>query len=204
MNKGKLFIENMLIYGVGGAISKILPIIMVPIITRLLPDTTYYGLSDLCSTMLSFGSAIAVMGMYDAIFRMFFEKEKDIENQKKVCSTGILITIFFSIIVFILMILLRTQIAQFVFKNQEYTYLVVFSAIGAAITSTNTIVSAPIRMQNRRKVYLIVNTLSPCLAYMVAIPLILKGFFIVAIPIATIVADACIIIINTLINRSWF
>ena len=41
MNKLKLFIENFLVYGLGGVISKIVPLIMVPIVTRLMPSSDY-------------------------------------------------------------------------------------------------------------------------------------------------------------------
>ena len=73
MNKFKLFIENFLVYGLGGIMSKIIPLIMVPIVTRLMPTTDYFGLSDLSNTVVQFASSIAVMGMYDAMYRMFFE-----------------------------------------------------------------------------------------------------------------------------------
>lgn len=76
MNKFKLFMENMIVYGIGGVISKIVPLIMVPIVTRLMPNSTYYGISDLSNTIISLASAIAVMGMYDAMYRMFFEREE--------------------------------------------------------------------------------------------------------------------------------
>ena len=66
MSKLKLFIENFLVYGLGGIISKLVPLIMVPIITRLMPDSSYYGISDLSNTIVQFGSALAVMGVYDA------------------------------------------------------------------------------------------------------------------------------------------
>ena len=81
MNKFKLFIENFLVYGLGGIISKLIPLIMVPIVTRLMPNTEYYGISDLSNTVVQFGSAIAVIGMYDAMYRMFFEKEDEEENK---------------------------------------------------------------------------------------------------------------------------
>ena len=75
MNKFKLFIENFFVYGMGGIISKIIPLIMVPIITRIMPNSSYYGINDLSNTVISFCSSIAVMGMYDAMYRLFFEKE---------------------------------------------------------------------------------------------------------------------------------
>lgn len=81
MNKFKLFIENFLVYGLGGIMSKIIPLIMVPIVTRLMPTTDYFGLSDLSNTVVQFASSIAVMGMYDAMYRMFFEKD-EVEYKK--------------------------------------------------------------------------------------------------------------------------
>ena len=82
MNKKKLFVENFLIYGFGGIISKIIPLIMVPIVTRIMPNSYFYGINDLTNTLISFGSAIGIMGMYDAMYRLFFENT-DQDYQKK-------------------------------------------------------------------------------------------------------------------------
>lgn len=48
---------------------------MVPVVTGLIADSTYFGIYDMSNTVVSFASAIAVMGMYDAMYYMFFEKE---------------------------------------------------------------------------------------------------------------------------------
>ena len=63
MEKFKLFISNFLIYGFGSIISSVIPLIMLPVITRLMPDSFYYGLSDISNTIVQFGTALAVMGM---------------------------------------------------------------------------------------------------------------------------------------------
>ena len=149
MSNLKLFIENFFIYGVGGIISKIIPLIMVPIITRLMPTTDYYGISDLSNTVVQFGSAVAIMGMYDAMYRMFFEMDEE-EYKKNVCSTALTFTIFMSIIVFIVMILNRDVIARYFFGNVEYIYVVYLSAIATLVGAATSIISAPTRMQNRR------------------------------------------------------
>ena len=65
---------------------------MVPIVTRLMPSTEYFGLNDLSETVTSFASALAIIGMYDAMFRMFFEKE-DENYRKTVCSTTLTFTL---------------------------------------------------------------------------------------------------------------
>lgn len=204
MNRAKLFIENMLVFGLGGIISKLIPVIMVPIITRLLPDTVYYGISDLCSTMISFGSSVAIMGMYDALFRLFFDKENDIDYQKRLCSTAFIFTQISGVVVFLIMVSFRDQLSVFVFDDVSYSYLVIIAAIGAALTASYTIISSPTRMQNQRKVYLTVNTVLPVVSYAVTIPLILRGFYIIALPIATIIADTAVVTIYWILNHKWF
>ena len=187
MNKRKLFVENLLVYGLGGIISKIIPLIMVPIVTRLMPDATYFGLSDLSNTAVSFASAFAVMGMYDAMYRMFFEKD-DEWHRKRVCSTALLFTLATSLIVFIAMLLAREWIAGFFFGDRRYTDIVYLSAMATLVGATNSIISAPTRMQNQRGIFLITNTIGPLLSYMVSVPMLLNGYYVIALPLAAVVS----------------
>jgi O-antigen/teichoic acid export membrane protein len=203
MKKLKLFIENLLVYGLGGIISKIIPLVMVPIITRLMPNTEYYGLSDLSNTLISIGSALAVMGMYDAMYRMFFEKD-EAEFKKKVCSTAFLFTLMTSVVVFAIMCLLAKPIASLFFKDSSLGYLVYLSAIATLVGATNSIISAPTRMQNKRTVFLIANTISPLLSYGISIPLLLGGHYIIALPLAGIISGVTMEATFYLLNRSWF
>lgn len=203
MNKFKLFIENFLIYGFGGIVSKLVPLIMVPIITRLMPSTDYFGISDLSNTVVSFASAFAVMGMYDAMFRMFFEQE-DVNYKKSVCSTALIFTFITSIIVFVLMLLFKDYIALYFFGNKKYDYVVYLSAMATLVGATNNIIAAPTRMQNKRKVYLIANTVSPFLSYSISVPLLLAGHYIVALPLSAVISGITMEISFGFMNRSWF
>lgn len=203
MGKAKLFIENMLIYGLGGIISKLVPILMLPIVTRLMPGTIYFGLSDMSNTILSFGSAVAVIGMYDAMYRMFFEKD-DLKFKKEICSTALTFTLTMSLIVCALMVAGRNLIAKCFFKDTKYSYLVYITAVTILVSATNTIVAAPTRMQNKRKVFLITNTISPILSYSISIPLILMGHYVIALPLAALIAGISMELIFYILNRSWF
>lgn len=202
-SKFSLFIENFLVYGVGGVISKVIPLVMVPIVTRLMPDSSYYGISDLANTVLSFGSALAVMGMYDAMYRMFFEKD-DTEYKKEICSTAMSVTIVTSFIVFIVMVLAKDFIAKYAFGDRQYGYLVYITAMATLIGGTNNIISAPTRMQNKRKVYLIMNTVGPLLSYGISIPLLFKGYYIIALPLAALISAISQELIFWILNREWF
>lgn len=203
MNKFKLFIENFLVYGLGSVISKVIPLIMLPIITRLMPDPAFYGLFDLSNTITSFGTAIAILGMYDAMFRYFFEKD-DEEYRKDICSTAFIFTLGTSIAIFLLMILFEKEIAVWVFADEQYGLLVYLTAIATLLGATNGIISAPTRMQNKRKVFLVTNTLSPIIGYTVSIPLLLAGHYLVALPLAGIVSSFLLEGAFAYMNRHFF
>lgn len=203
MNKLKLFLENFLVYGLGGIISKAVPLIMVPIVTRLMPNSSYFGISDMSNTVVSFGSALAVMGMYDAMYRMFFEKDDD-EYKKEICSTTLMFTLMTSFLIFIIMIVFKTFIADKFFGDTKYAYLVYITAIATLVGATNSIICAPTRMQNKRKVFLVMNTLSPVLSYSVSIPLLLAGHYIIALPVAGVISSLSCELVFWKLNFEWF
>lgn len=203
MNKFKLFVENFLVYGFGGIISKLVPLVMVPIITRLMPNTAYFGISDLSNTVIQFASAIACMGMYDAMYRMFFERDEE-KYKKEVCSSALIFTALSSLIIFIFMIIFRSAISRFFFGDRKYANLIYITAIATLVGATNSIISAPTRMQNKRKVYLVTNTLSPLIAYGIAIPLLINGYYLIALPLSAMIASMTMEVIFYFLNKDWF
>lgn len=203
MNKLKLFIENFLVYGLGGIISKLIPLIMVPIVTHIMPNTDYYGISDLSNTVVQFASAIAVMGMYDAMYRMFFEEDEE-KYKKTVCSTALVFTFITSIIVFLIMLILQNVIAQYFFSDKKYAYVVYISAIATLVGATNSIISAPTRMQNKRKIFLVTNAIGPLLSYSISIPMLLSGHYVIALPLAAVISGVTMEVAFGVMNRKWF
>lgn len=159
MSKIHLFLENFFIYGFGSAVSKVIPFIMLPIVTRLIPDTKYYGISDLSGTIIALASAVGIMGVYDAMYRLFFEREEQ-EYKVKVCSTAFFFCLCNSFIVFVVLLLFKDWLVGLFFKNAEYAYLIYITAIATLVGSTNAIVSAPTRMQNKRMVFVVMNTIT--------------------------------------------
>lgn len=203
MNRFRLFIENFLVYGLGSVISKIVPLIMLPIVTRLIPNTFFYGLNDISNIIISFGTAIAVMGMYDAMFRLFFEKE-DEEYKKDICSSAFCFNVVVAIIIFIIMILFSKVFSKVFYGSIEYTNLFMISALSVLIGSTNTIISAPTRMNNKRKIFLITNTLAPIISYSISIPLLIKHMYVIALPIAGLISSTLMLVIFYILNHEWF
>ena len=202
-NRGKLFIENFLVYGLGGTISRFIPMIMLPIITRLYPSSEYVGLNDLSTTFISFAAALALCGMYDAMFRLFFDDEK-LDFQKQICSTALIFVTCTTLILGVIFLVFRKEVAAWYFGSEDCETLVIITILGFMVNSTNQIVSAPTRIQNKRKVFLVTNTLSPVISYSIAIPLILKGYYLVAIPLATIVSGVTLEISFGVLNKTYF
>ncbi|MDD6380082.1 MAG: oligosaccharide flippase family protein, partial [Lachnospiraceae bacterium] len=159
--------------------------------------------SDLSNTIISLASAIAVMGMYDAMYRMFFEKEEK-GYKKDICSTTITYTLGASIVVSILMVIFKRPIAQLFYGNRQYENLVYICAVTTLVSATNCIISAPTRMQNQRKIFLITNTVSPILSYSISIPLILQGHYLIALPLAYAISGATMELVFYILNHSWF
>ena len=202
MKKFKIFIDNIFIYGFGSIIGKMIPFIMLPI-TRMMPDSSYYGLNDLSTTLISVGQATSVFGMYDAMFRLFFDRE-DEKYRKQICSTALLITSITSIIVFVFIIGFNEILATVIYNNIQYRYLVYLAAFSVLIGSTNNIVAAPTKIKNESIIFILVNTISPIIAYFIAIPLLLSGFYAIALPLASLITSIMIEVFFVCRNKIWF
>ena len=203
MNKLKLFISNFLIYGLGSIAGKIIPFIMLPIITRLMPDTRYFGLNELVNTFVNFGSAIAILGMYDAVFRMFFDDDSE-DFKKRVCSSALCFTVFTSAVVFIAILVYKENLAVYVYGSVEYEALVYIAAISVLIGSTNSILGIPTRAQNHSKVFVTLNIITAIVSYSFSIPLLLKGYYLIAVPLAGTLSFLTNGLVFWYLNRKWF
>ena len=203
MKRGKLLLENILIYGFGGVIVKVIPFIMLPIITRIMPSSTYMGINDMFTIVVSFGTVIATMGMYDSLFRLYFECEEE-NYRKEMCSTAFTVVLALSTVIAVVIILFKNGFSKLFWGSSEYSYLCILLAINVFMAAINTITVAPTRMQNNRKLYLLSNTLTPLISYSMAILMLLKGYYVIALPVATVVSVSVIGILFWVVNHRWF
>lgn len=203
MSRGKLFLQNFLVYGLGSIISKIIPLIMLPIITYIMTDTKYYGINDMVNLVINFAAAIAMMGMYDAMFRMFFEKEDD-NYKKSICSSALFFVILSSILICIVMFIFKNNILRLIIDDIEYNLLFFIIIFNTFLSGIQNIVSAPTRMENKRKIFLITNTLAPIFSYAISIPLLLRKQYVYALPLAAVSSSAIMVGVFYFINRKWF
>ena len=203
MSRKKLLYENFLIYGMGSVMSKIIPFIMLPVITFLLPDEKYFGINDLFTTVTSFCCSFGLFGMTDAAYRFFFD-EDDLEYKKKVCSTSAGISVIFTLFSVIVLLLLSGIITDRIYGSQEYYFLIVLNVFAIYISNVNSFLMLPTRMLNKRKVYLAVNTFIPVVTYSAAILMLYFGWYLCALPLAFIFSGIFSSVIYGILNAEWF
>lgn len=205
MNKYlKLFLENFLFYGGLSMLQKALPFITLPIITSLLPNSESYGIGDMFNLIIFLGSALAILGMYDAIFREYFEKKEDIEYKKKVTSTGLSIVFISSIFIFSIIIILKKIIGVYLFGNSTYDNLIYLSALGVVIISINGIVSIPTRMRNERKIFFFTGITFPFIGFLITYYFIKIGYTYEALIYGFIFSNFISVIVFSILNRRDF
>ena len=205
MNKKfRLFLENFIFYGGLSMLQKALPFITLPIITGLLVDPSAYGIADMFNLIISFGSALAVLGIYDAIFREFFEEKDNKEYQKKVTSTGMNIVLISGVIIMILVIIFRSFLGKKLLGNEIYSNLIVLSGVGIYLSTISSIVSVPTRLRNQRKIYLIRGLTFPIIGFGITIISIKLGYTYEALIYGTIGMSIISVISFYFINKNDF
>ena len=202
MKRSRVLFESILVYGVGGMIGNIIPFLMLPVITRMLPDTSYMGYSDIVVTIVSFASAVMTMGLYDASFRYIFDYE-NIEEKKSVFNSAFGTVLIISCAVGLILLFISTPATKLMFGEDSFKMLWIIGVGTAFVKAINNVHNVPLRSQNRKKVYLFINVVVPILPYFVSVPLILQGNYLYALPLAALFAVVLPNIMYCFINRSW-
>lgn len=170
----RLFIENFIAYGAINALDKIVPLVMLPVVTRLLTDTADYGRFEMFNTIVGFGSAFAILGIYDAMFREYFEKD-DEEYKSLVTSTAAKVVFFSACTVSLILVLFSKAVSVVFLNTSENWHIVVMAASGIFLSANRAIISAPTRMKNHRKVYIFSGISYSAIYYAFAILFIKLG-----------------------------
>ena len=89
MNVLKELGKTSIIYGLGGALSKGIPFLLLPVYTRIFSPTEY-GQIEMMTVISALLSAILIMGLDSAQSFYFFEKEKEGKSQQKKIISAIL------------------------------------------------------------------------------------------------------------------
>jgi O-antigen/teichoic acid export membrane protein len=203
LSRAKLFIENFFAYGFINILNKIVPLLLLPVVTRLLPDTSAFGIFDMFSVIVGFATPLAILGLYDAMFREFFEKD-DQQYKYDVTTTTQRIILASSIVLTIILILFNSLFSKLFFGTQEHKDIIVYSAIAVIFSANLTPIQAPTRMLNRRKVFVISGLVGSAGNYLIAILLISLGYSYYALIYASIFISIIMVLFFWIQNKQFF
>ena len=188
MNRIKLFIENFYIYGFIAIVQKLVPVILLPVITHLLPNSSDFGVYDTFTTMVLFLSGIVTLGVYNSLFREFFDMDTQ-EHKYNVTRTATVIS-FTNTVIVCVGILCCMKYLNFIFPKDANHIIIAFMLVTAlSIYVVTDILRIIIRVKNQRKVALISGLLGASLEKIIAVGLILIGFSFYGLIFAGIVAN---------------
>jgi O-antigen/teichoic acid export membrane protein len=203
MTRKKLFLENFLVYGLSSTLSKLIPFVMLPIIAIMVPDEKIYGIFDVTNVLVALGSSFAVLGLNDAVFRMFFEK-KEPNYQKALCSNALYTVTISSFIVAVFLALNSKIISNLLFQDEKYYIWILLTSFEIVSKSAGLIVKLPTRMLNQKKIYVKMNIFIPVFSYSLCIPLILTISPLFGLIVSRFLSVVLELIIFYIINRHWF
>lgn len=203
MSRAKLFVENFAAYGFINVLNKVIPLLLLPVVTRLLPNTEAFGIFDMFNLIIGFGTPLAVMGLYDAMFREYFEKD-DQQYKYDVTTTAQRIILLNSIIISIFLILFSSFFSKLFFGVSEYNEIIIYSSIALLFSANRSPIQAPTRMENKRKVFVISGLLESGGYYLLAILLINLGFSYYGLIYARIITIVILILFFWFQNKKFF
>lgn len=118
--KYRKLMGNSLIFAIGNFGSKIMSFVMVPVYSYTL-STNDFGKVDMLTTLTSLILPIACLEIYDSVFRFALDKN---ENKSEIFSTGLIMSIISSCLMFLIGFIL-----SFLIKDYPIMYTAIYMIV---------------------------------------------------------------------------
>lgn len=126
---------DILLYGLGGALSQAAGLITLPLIVRTL-TAVEYGTIETITAATGYFSLLIGLNILYGVYRYYYEFEKDHNEQQKIVSTAIFFALFCGVILALLAFPLSGRLSQSLFqsdKNRQFILMSFFAIIPMAI-----------------------------------------------------------------------
>lgn len=201
MSRARLFIENFFIYGLGNVLTKAVPFLMLPVLTRMIKDPAVFGIFDIYTIIIRFGIPITVLGSYDAMFRLYFDGE-DQAFRRQICSSSLAIVATTGSLV--LIAALSLWLYGYSPWQGGYRWLIFCAGLVIFSQAIRNVVAAPTRMENKRRTIIILSLLGPILYYGIAMGLALRDYPLQGLVAGNLISGIVVLILYGWLNRSYF
>lgn len=203
MNRTKLFLENIVVYGGIQAINKLFPLLFLPVIIKLIEGPEEFGKFDMFSVFVALGSTIATVGVYDAGFRENFDNKNKFKTEI-ITSTITTIISATSIIIILVFFIFKEYFSLLLWGSESYTKFVILALFAMVLHSFQTVGIMPLRLKNDRtkySIYLIGNSILYYFFTLVFLKFNSKG---ISLMYATAVSSLILVINLYVVNRKYF
>jgi O-antigen/teichoic acid export membrane protein len=124
----KRLTKNMLIYGVGQVLNRLIGFFLLPVFTSYLTPNDY-GILSILGIITLFATLLFSLGFGGAMGPVYFESESD-ERKRGTIWTSFLILLLCSLAFTIIGVSFCPSISRFAFQHETYCYLIMLSLIG--------------------------------------------------------------------------
>ncbi|GAA0747842.1 oligosaccharide flippase family protein [Clostridium oceanicum] len=163
----KDFIKRFIAFSMGPIFSAVLGFIIVPVTTYfVVPEEL--GKSSMYTMLLSISTLFIYLGLDQAFVREFNIEE----DKKKLFLNSLIVPFIFSIVVGILYIIFYEKISISLFESKQ-RYIIVMLAIALPFTVIDRFNLLLLRMQEKARIYSLMNIMNKLLNMIVLIPYLL-------------------------------
>ncbi|HCM14855.1 MAG TPA: hypothetical protein DHW79_02710 [Candidatus Cloacimonas sp.] len=154
----KEFLKSLSIYGVLPVFTKFASFLLVPIYVRVF-SSAEFGIVELIASSVNFVIYAMNLEFYGAVGRFFFERD-DLQGKRNLVSSGLMMTIVASIVVFVVGMSMRQQIGDVLFRSQQYSSEIAVGLVWAVFAAISTYLSVLPRYLKKAKLYVAYNAIS--------------------------------------------
>ncbi len=173
MNVLKELGKTSIIYGLGGALSKGIPFLLLPVYTRIFTPLEY-GQIEMMTVISALLSAILIMGLDSAQSFFFFEQEnKGKDQQKKIISSILQWRIIWGLAIILISTILSPLINNWFFGGELSLVFFLVAFFGAFLATLMGQSIEIFRLCFRPWPYIIISILNSALAALIILTLLL-------------------------------
>lgn len=199
----KNFFKHVSIYGILPIVGKLSGFILLPVYTTVF-SSIELGIAEVLITFISFIIYTCNLEIYTSIGKYFHDNSEKQERSKLV-SSGLALTLFFTALVCLLLLVNRTSALNLLFENQKFTTEYNAALIWLFISAISTYIGVIPRYSNKQKLFVTISTIA--LLIRVIITLICISYYqlhILGIFIGHIFGSTFSLFANLWISQSYF
>lgn len=196
-------LSDVAVYGVSSMLTRIVGLLLLPLLTRYLTPAEY-GVMTMLSVVSLLFAPLARLGMTNAIFRRF-SFEKDPRARAEVLTTGLACVTCSSIVLLVICMLFAEPIAQYVVGDAGTVALVRVSLLTSAIGVIGMVPFVTLRAARRVKTAATINVSKVLISMVVTVCLlVIWELGIWAVVWSAFVAEVVITAVQLVLTASSF